>query len=147
MGTKLGMDAKLYLNSGTYESPTWDEIDHAKDVTLNLDKGEDDVTTRASGGWEEAVGTLKSASIDFDVLWDMADANVEKLWEAFLNNTAIEFAVMDGDIATVGSRGIRATMNVFKFTRNENLKEAITASVTIKPTAAEHPPAEMEITS
>ena len=65
MSTRLGMDAKLYRNAGSFGSPIWTEVTNVKDLTLNLEKGEADVTTRANGGWRATVGTLKDASIDF----------------------------------------------------------------------------------
>ena len=60
--------------------------------------------------------------------------------EAFLNRDDIEFAVMDGDIATAGSQGLRAVSVVTAFSRNEALEEAITVSVTVKPTFTVNPP-------
>ena len=47
---------------------------------------------------------------------------------------------MDGDIETAGSQGLRATMSIMSFSRNEPLEEALTVSVTAKPTYAEHAP-------
>ena len=64
MSTRLGMDAKLYRNSGSFGSPIWTEVTNVKDLTLNLEKGEADVTTRANGGWRATVGTLGSRHPD-----------------------------------------------------------------------------------
>ncbi len=36
MSVKLGLDAKLYRNTGTYDTPTWVEMTNVKDLTLNL---------------------------------------------------------------------------------------------------------------
>lgn len=140
MGVRLGMNAKLYRNDGDYDEPDWVEVDNAKDVTLNLEKGEADVTTRANNGWRAMVGTLKEATIDFSMVWDTEDTNFAALLSAFLTNTPIEFAVMDGPIDDPDSEGLRATMDVFGFTRNEPLEEAITADVSIKPTYAANAP-------
>ena len=63
---KLGMDAKLYRNKGTYAVPDWEEITNVRDVTLNLEEGEADLTTRANAGWRATLGTLKDASVDFE---------------------------------------------------------------------------------
>ncbi|MEL7499037.1 MAG: phage tail tube protein [Planctomycetota bacterium] len=125
MATRLGMDAKLYRNSGSYATPTWEEIGNVKDVTLNLEKGEADVTTRANNGWRATVGTLKDASIEFQMVWDTLDSDFDAIRQAFFNNTPIEFAVMDGDITDPDSEGLRATFDIFNFTRNEALEEAI----------------------
>jgi predicted secreted protein len=140
MSTRLGMDAKLYRNTGSFGSPTWTEVTNVKDLTLNLEKGEADVTTRANGGWRATVGTLKDASIEFQMVWDTADAGFSAMQQAFFSNTPIEFAVMDGDINDPSSEGIRATFDIFSFTRNEALEEAIMVDVTIKPTYAANAP-------
>ena len=140
MATRLGMDAKLYRNTGTYAAPTWGEVSNVKDVTLNLEKGEADVTTRANAGWRATVGTLKDASIEFQMVWDTVDAGFDAIRQAFFDNTPIEFAVMDGDITDPDSEGLRATFDIFNFTRNEALEEAILVDVSIKPTYADNAP-------
>lgn len=145
MGVKLGLDAKLYRNAGSYESPDWKEIANVRDVTLNLEAGEADVTTRANAGWRANVGTLKDASLEFEMVWDSEDENFTAIRQAFLSGSAVEFAVMDGDIDTSSSQGLRATMSVTNFSRNEPLEEAITVSVSAKPTYAANPPSWMVV--
>ncbi len=140
MATRLGMDAKLYRNTGDYALPVWVEVSNVKDVTLNLEKGEADVTTRANQGWRATVGTLKDASIEFQMVWDTVDAGFDAIRQAFFNNTPLEFAVMDGDITDPDSEGLRATFDIFNFTRNEALEEAILVDVSIKPTYADNAP-------
>lgn len=144
MAIKLGMNAKLYRNSATYASPAWAEMPNAKDVTLNLETGEADVSTRGNNGWRAILATLKEGSIEFESIWDTADEGFAALRQAYFNNTAIEMAVMDGDITETGSEGLRASMSVTNFTRNEPLEEAITASITLKPTYSANPPEWME---
>ena len=130
MATRLGLDAKLYRYTGTI----WEEIANVKDVTLSLEKGEADVTTRANGGWRATVGTLKDASIEFQMVWDTGDAGFAAIQQAFFNNTPIEVAVMSGPITDVASEGLQATCDVLNFTRNEALEEALMVDVTLKPT-------------
>lgn len=141
MGVRLGMEARLYRNAASYGTPTWTEVANVKDVTLNLEKGEADVTTRANGGWRAKVGTLKEASIEFQMVWDTDDAGFAAVQAAFFGNTPIEFAVMSGPMTDPDSEGLRATCEVFSFTRNEALEEAIMVDVSIKPTYAAHAPA------
>jgi len=145
MSFRLGLDAKLYLNTATYESPTWSEVDAARDVTLNLEAGEADVTRRGSAGWRETMAALKDASVEFELVYDTTDSNCTAIREAFMDRSTIEAAVMDGDITTVGTQGLRATMSVLNFSRNEPLEEALTVSVTIKPGPSAHPPEWMTI--
>ncbi len=37
MTIKLGMEAKLYRNTGTYAAPMWVEMINVKDLTLKLE--------------------------------------------------------------------------------------------------------------
>ncbi len=145
MGVKLGMDAKLYRNTGSYETPTWNEVTNVKDVTLNLEAGEADVTTRGNAGWRANIATLKDASLEFEMVWDTADDDFTAIRQAFLSNGSVEFAVLDGDVETTGSQGLRATMAITNFSRSEPLEEAIQVSVTAKPTYADNPPEWMSI--
>ena len=145
MSIKLGMQAKLYRNSGSYGTPTWVEVGNVKDLTLNLEAGEADVTTRSNSGWRATVATLKDGSIEFEMVWDTTDANFTAIQQGFFNNTPVEFAIMDGAIATAGSQGLRATMSITNFSRSEALEEAIMVSVTAKPTYAANAPSWMTI--
>jgi predicted secreted protein len=137
MALRLGLDAKLYRKDGA----TWDVVANVRDVTLNLETGEADVTTRGNDGWRATVGTLKDASIEFEMVWDTEDADFTAVKDAFFDGTPIELAVMDGDIAADGSQGLRAICRIINFTRSEALEEAITVSVTAKPTYSVTPPA------
>jgi predicted secreted protein len=133
MAHVLSQNAKLYRNTGTYASPTWDLIGNVKDLTLSLEKDETDVTTRASGGWKEFVDGMKDATVEFGMLWDTGDADFDAFQGAFINNTSVEVLVLDGLAATAGSEGLRATMMVKSFTRNENLGEALMVDVSLRP--------------
>jgi len=135
MSVKLGLDARLYYCAAGMEgTPTWTELTNVKDVTLNLETGEADVTTRANAGWRASVATLKEGSIEFEMVWDTEDTGFTAIKDAYFNNAAIAFAVMDGDISTVGSQGLQADFTITNFSRNEPLEEALTVSVTAKPT-------------
>jgi len=60
---------------------------------------------------------------------------------AYFNNTLIGFAVMDGGITTLGSQGLQADFSITNFSRKEALEEALTVSVTAKPTYSTTAPA------
>ena len=133
MAHVLSQNAKFYRNTGTYATPTWDLIGNVKDLTLSLEKDETDVTTRSSGGWKEFVDGMKDATVEFGMLWDTGDADFDAFQGAFINNTSVEILVLDGLVATTGSEGLRATMMVKSFTRNENLGEALMVDVSLRP--------------
>ncbi|MGE3803917.1 MAG: phage tail tube protein [Gemmataceae bacterium] len=138
MGTRLGLAAKLYRD--TTGGPVWSEITNVRDLTLNLETGEADVTTRGNLGWRAIVATLKEGSIEFSMVWDTLDAHFAAIRDAFLLAGAVPLAVMDGDITVAGSQGLVALFAITNFTRNEQLEEAITVDVTCKPTYSTTPP-------
>ncbi|MCH7992487.1 MAG: hypothetical protein IIC35_08730 [Gemmatimonadetes bacterium] len=74
------------------------------EVTLNLDKSEADVTTRGNNGWRAVAAALKDGSVDLSIqLNPDSHADLTAFINAFFNNTQVECAFMDGDVATSGS--------------------------------------------
>ncbi|MBE7465501.1 MAG: hypothetical protein HS116_25370 [Planctomycetes bacterium] len=134
MSIRIGMEAKLYFKVGGLGAGAWVELPNVRDVTLNLETGEADVTTRGNAGWKASIATLKDASLEMEMIWDTADAGFTAIKNAYFNNEKIGFAVMDGDIAQAGSQGLQADFSILSFSRKEALEEAITVSVTAKPT-------------
>lgn len=138
MALKLGMEAKLYY--GTAGSTATNELTNVKNVTLNLETGEADVTTRANQGWRATVATLKDGSVEFDMVWDTEDEGFAAIKDAFFNNDPIALAILDG----TGGNGLDADFSITTFSRSEALEEAITVSVTAKPTYSTRAPAWVE---
>lgn len=137
MSIKLGMEARLnYKTGGQDGAGSWTELANTKDVTLNLETGEADVTTRANSGWRATVATLKEASVEFEMVWDTADAGFAAIKNAYLNNDPIGLQVLDGD----DGQGLQADFMITAFSRSESLEEAITVSVTAKVTYSVTPP-------
>lgn len=141
MSSKLGLDCKLYyLSTGT--RTTWGspaaapenltEIDNVQDLTLNLEHGEADLSTRESS-WRQTGLALKDGSVEFTMLWDTSDAAFTAIKDAWLNKTNIALAILDGSKATVGTQGLWADFVVTSFGREEPLEEGVTVPVTVKP--------------
>ncbi len=141
MSVKLGLDAKLYFCvAGIGGTPVWTEMGNVKNVTLSLTKGEADVTSRANDGWRATAGTLKEASIEFEMIWDTADAGFAAIQTAFFAGSVIGLAAMDGPIATNGSQGLWADCTITDFSRDEPLEDALSVKVTAKPTYSANAP-------
>lgn len=144
MGFRLGMEAKLYYaasplsDANTPAAATWLEMGNTRDLTLNLETGEADVTTRANNGWRATAATLKDGSIEFEMVWDPADAAFTAIKDAWLSAGEIAMAAMDGPVSGEGSsgnQGLASNFTVTNFSRSEPLEEAITVSVTLKPSS------------
>lgn len=137
MAFKLGMEAVLnYKTGGQSGGGAWTELTNVRDVTLSLEAGEADVTTRANDGWRATAATLREASVEFEMIWDPADAGFTAIKDAYLGNDIIGLQVLDGPTG----QGLQADFMITNFSRSEPLEEAITVSVTAKVTFSVTPP-------
>jgi predicted secreted protein len=131
MAIKLGMEASLlYKPGGQGGAGSWTALGNTRDVTLSLSAGEADVTTRANAGWRATIATLKEASVEFEMVWDTADAGFTAIKDAFFDNEPIGLQILD----EAAGQGLQADFSITNFSRNEALEEAITVSVTAKVT-------------
>lgn len=146
MSFKLGMDAKLYYKIGGQSGGgTWVELTNCKDVTLNLEAGEADLTTRGNSGWRATVATLRDASVEFEMVWDTADAGFTAIKDAYLTNGTIGLQILDGPNDESGNQGLQADFMITSFSRSEPLEEGISVSVTAKVTYSQTPPSWHEV--
>lgn len=140
MAIRLGKDARLYRNIALSGMAVMVHVSSVRDVTLGLEAGEADATTRGNNGWRATMATLKDASLEFEMVWDTADANFTAIRNAFLTNTLIKLAVMTDMWAESFNHGLYAHWMITGFSRNEPLEDVITVSVTAKPTYSVNPP-------
>ena len=146
MTVKLGDEMKLYFCAdGIGGTPVWTELPIVKDVKLNTSKGEADVTTRASGGWKQIIGTLKEAAIEFEMVWDTASDAFQAVKDAYFGDTLLGLLLADnplgeGGTFPAGTEVFRADCAILKFERSEPLEQAVSVSVTAKPTYSANPP-------
>lgn len=145
MGAVRGKDFKLYRNSSVYATPTWVEITNVKDLTRSVEKSLADASTRGST-FRQQLGTLKDLSIEFQMVYDQDDTNYVELEDAFYDDSDIGFLILDGPVATVGSKGIRFTGQVTNFSTNEALEDVGMTDVTIVPSYdATNPPEQFTV--
>ena len=133
MAIVLGLNAKLLR--GEAGATATEEIKNVKDLTLNLESGEADVTTRKTEGWRASVATLKEASLDFSILYDTDDPDYNAFADAYFDNAPLALFVTDGN-----GTGLDADFSITNFSIEQPLEEAISVSITAKPTASTRAP-------
>ena len=79
---------------------------------------------------------MKEASLESGILYDTEDADFTAFRDAYFGNTALSLFVTDGN----GS-GLDADWSITGFSVEQPLEEAVTVSVTAKPTASPRAPA------
>lgn len=130
----LGLNGQLLYGEATGTTAPSTELANVKDVTISIECGEADVTTRAAQGWRASAPTLKSATLEFTMLWNPDDAGFATIQSAFFGGTAVRFLASDGN-----GEGLQADFVITSFSRSEPLEEAMTVSVTAKPTNSSIP--------
>jgi hypothetical protein len=131
---KLGLDAVLYRGEAGETASI--EVENVKDVTVTLESGEADVTTRKTKGWRASKATLKDASVEFQILYDTDDEDFIAFQAAYFSGDPIALFISDGD-----GNGLDADFSITTFSQEQPLEEAISISVTAKPTASTRAPA------
>ncbi|HOK95547.1 MAG TPA: phage tail tube protein [Anaerohalosphaeraceae bacterium] len=133
----LGMNAKIYQGAAAADPATLDpatltEMGNVKDVTLSLEAGEADITTRANSGWRATAPTLRECSCEFEMVWKPGDVGFEAIKSAFLSAGTVALAVLTGAHNESGAEGPVGNWSITNFSRSEALEEAVTVSVTAK---------------
>ena len=129
----LGMNAGLYQGTAGETDPSlMSEVDNVRDVTLNLEAGEADITTRGNSGWRATAPTLRECTVEFQMVWRPGDAVFDAIKNAFLTAGTVALAVLDQKREVSGAQGPLGDFSITNFSRNEALEEAIVADVTAK---------------
>lgn len=137
MAVKLGLDCKFYSIVTANNASSFSLIEDIRDLTVTLEKGEADVTTRANGGWRAIQGALKEGTFEFELIVNDARANSQADFEVFrdawLNNTNVEAAALTGLHNAVGTEGFRAYFSVLRMSQPQPLEDAVKYQFMMKP--------------
>ena len=134
VSVEIGYESSLYVNTGTYESPTWTEITLARDVTANQSVNRIDVTARitARNGFIANEYGLRDLGWSFEMLVPAA-GETDTAYDAFIsaqnNRTSVDILHVEGGLRTVdGLDATRAVCGVFGGEKGEPLQDASTRS-------------------
>ena len=139
MALVMGKDFGLYYNAGNYANTNWQAISIVGDVRIPMSVSEQDISTRETNFRMTAAG-LTDVAAEFDMLYDPADTGFLQVYNTFSTRNTAEYAFADGNIATNGTRYLRATCIVSKFDRDESLDGKGVVAVALKPTRATNGP-------
>ena len=131
----LGMNAKTYRGAAGASLATLlagGEVDNIKNLTLTLEAGESDVTTRGNSGWEATGSTLRKCGAEFEMLYKPGDLQFQALKSAFLAETNVRLAILTGAMDGEDAEGPVGDFSVSNFSRSEQLTEGISVPVSVK---------------
>jgi hypothetical protein len=142
MAYKLGGNGAIYYGGTTRASwPTSGAaaglaiLNRVGDVKLNLEKGDEDSSTRDTTPYETSFAGFIKASIDFQLKYDSADAGYLAMEASYFstNTATISLAILDGKTTAAGYKGLWADFQIFKFEKSEPVKGLQTVDVTVRP--------------
>jgi hypothetical protein len=146
-GVSSGKDNKLYVNStadnvlggsGTYASPDWVIIDRIGDLDRSGSKATTEVDMRASDTTITIYGN-KSREITFTYYKrkGSGDTIFNTLLDSFENNTCLDIAMAEADIATSGTVYDRGPFIVAEMEKTEPIGGVESYDVTLNFADAE----------
>jgi predicted secreted protein len=112
---KLGFSSVLTPHPLTYT-----EVGVTQSITATLTSTAAEITTKGSAGWQEFLKTLKTIELNGTMLYDRANTALDSLRDAFLADTPLDFALLDGGFASL-SEGPRFVGQVTEFSIAQDL--------------------------
>lgn len=135
MGYILGKDCKVFNNSGTWASPTWDEFTNVEVAGSSIEAAEAEFKNRGLQ-FSQSAGGILTASIDLTLThFAGTDADYELLRDAIVVDpkTLLDMFIADGPSATSKTQGLRGYFTVLNMGRDEPLEDGVKNTFTIKP--------------
>lgn len=112
MATKHGFEHKLYRNTGTFGSPTWDLVPNCRDMETPMAMTKNEASIRGNRTKMFAPGQL-DWGLNWQMVYDPSDTDLTELRTVFLTAATVDLMDLDGLIATSGSLGTRAICYLF----------------------------------
>lgn len=130
---RIGLDGKLYWNSGTFASPVWNEMKFVVDASMNIEVNEVNGDSR-NAAWELVLAGLIKGTIEFNIKQDDSDDDWEEMLTRMLAKTPTEFLFMDGDVTVTGEKGIHMIGLVMKGADDQKLQNVNELACSVRPT-------------
>lgn len=140
----IGLNAKVYRNTNTYEAPTWSECTLFSDVSVNPAWEEADASARESR-IKQTVKTLLGLDITGKMKKKPANANYDAFMDAFLSDDTLDLLILDGDRTENGVRGWRADFQIFSANEDQSMTNVLFEEFKLMPSITEHLPLAVKV--
>jgi hypothetical protein len=141
---KLGVNAKLYKNTGTRGSPTWVDLSFVQDLTLNMGYDKIMAVSRGSRVNKEVKGNM-TVSITGKILDTNSTAYVTLWGEAVAPDAILDLLVLNGSRTKAGSRGLRFDGQVMLASEPQGRSDIIAPDFEAFPTPTENEPVAVQV--
>lgn len=135
MTMTMGCTCKLYLNSGTFLTPTFTggEVKQASGVKTPAERASSQKTGRGATYHTYDVSDIQDAKIELTLKHEAGNAHQATIQAAFHANTILYVAALDEAEDESGAAGPHGAYKVSKFTRNEPDEDTVEFEVELLP--------------
>jgi hypothetical protein len=140
-----GYGWKIYQNTGTDAAPVWALITGTRDITVPMTADELDDSSRDSL-YKKFLSGMIDLGVDFQMRYHSGNPDHTTLINNFFNQTVFQIAVVDGDISTVGSQGVKFFCQLFSNSISLPLGDNSNVDFTAKPAYADEGAGEIDPT-
>lgn len=145
--SRVGIKCKLYRNTATYASPTWDEVTCVSDLKVDRKWNEGAFVTRESRV-ELTMKTFLQLSLTGKVkVENTANSDYVALDDALNADTVIDFMVLNGPSNENDVRGYRFDAQVFDGSQDQGTGVVLMDDILIKPTPSANKPKKVLVTA
>ncbi len=141
--SKAGYIGEVARNTATHATPTWVTLPRIKDAAFTIEPEQLDDSSRGSG-WKKSQAGLIEAGFTFSFNYKAGDTNHDYLIAAIVARTVFEVYAADGPVATSGSEGLRAYIQLFSYNMNQPISDGMTIDCTAMPAYFEEAAAEVD---
>lgn len=133
---KLAIDGTVNLRlTGNYGTPTWTELDLAKDVQVTPAWDEAEAFSRQTSVKEYAKGLL-GLEFTISVRCAVGDPGYDAMMDAFADRKGIvDMMILDGPKDVTGSEGFRFDAAVFSAGQDQSIGGVLYRDFGVKPSA------------
>lgn len=137
--TQLGVLSNLYLNTGTYATPTFAPVTLVGDCTVSAPWDEGDASSRASRV-KMASKTMLGLAVNAKILASLTDAGYTTILNALASDDVVNVMVLNGAMDVNGVRGWMFDAQVFKGDEDQGTGAVVFTDVDFKPCFTGNPP-------
>ena len=133
---RLGFECTMFVNTGTYATPIWRELDTVTNTSLVVQNAVADVSMRRGKGWASEMNALTRLPIQVEAIYEKNNVDLEQFFDAAVTKRDfLDVLFLDGPLVApvggVASEGLRFWANVSDWERGEELENAVAVSFTL----------------
>ena len=123
-GNHVGRLSKLYINTGTYDTPVWLEAKRISDVEIENSAATSETDSRESPNTKTSVGNAKfGITTTYQKLRGVADSVLPLLRGSKRTGDCLDVLALDDAVTVNGATGIRGPFVVTSMNKSEQINE------------------------